>query len=411
MTGRHAGSVLRSTPIRALILAEVVSLTGSQMTWLALPWFVLTTTGSATRTAVVVAAELIGLGLFTLPAGRLLHRLGARRTMLACDGARAPLLALIPALHVLDVLTFPLLLGIVVVLGAASAPYFSAGKVIVPELLGEDEHLITRASALLQSANRATFLLGPVLGGVLISVLSAPAVLLVDAATYLVALCLVAAFVPRTVRATPVDEDAGIAAGIRFLVREPLLRVWTLAISIGDAAWLAFFVTVPVLVVERFDADPRVAGWLIASFGVGALIGNGIAFRFFAGTDGLTLIGTFVLGQALPLWLLVGDFPVLAYSGALALSGIANGLVNPSLHALMTLRIPAALRPTAMSAMALVFVAVQPLGLLLAGPVLDALGPTPVLAGFAAVQTASMGAMAVSSLRARAREQAHVLPA
>jgi len=194
-------------------------------------------------------------------------------------------------------------------------------------------------------------------------------------------------------------------------VREPLLRVWTLAISIGDAAWLAFFVTVPVLVVERFDADPRVAGWLIASFGVGALIGNGIAFRFFAGTDGLTLIGTFVLGQALPLWLLVGDFPVLAYSGALALSGIANGLVNPSLHALMTLRIPAALRPTAMSAMALVFVAVQPLGLLLAGPVLDALGPTPVLAGFAAVQTASMGAMAVSSLRARAREQAHVLPA
>ena len=46
---------------------------------------------------------------------------------------------------------------------------------------------------------------------------------------------------------------------------------------IGDSAWTAFFVAVPVLVVARFGADARVAGWLVASFGIGALIGNGIS--------------------------------------------------------------------------------------------------------------------------------------
>ena len=60
--------------------AEVISTTGTQMTWVALPWFVLTTSGSATRMSFVVAAEVIGMGILTLPGSRLLGGLGARRT-------------------------------------------------------------------------------------------------------------------------------------------------------------------------------------------------------------------------------------------------------------------------------------------------------------------------------------------
>src|SRR6266705_2480720 len=83
----------------ALLAAEVVSTTGSQMTWLALPWFVLVTTGSATKTSFVLAAELGGLALLGLPGGRVLGRLGARRTMIFCDAARAPVMLVIPVLH------------------------------------------------------------------------------------------------------------------------------------------------------------------------------------------------------------------------------------------------------------------------------------------------------------------------
>ena len=67
-------SVLRSRPITALLAAEVLSTTGSQMTWLALPWFVLVTTGSAKQLALVVAAETAGFALFAIPSGSLLAR-------------------------------------------------------------------------------------------------------------------------------------------------------------------------------------------------------------------------------------------------------------------------------------------------------------------------------------------------
>jgi MFS family permease len=272
--------LLRRRPVLALLAAEVVSTTGSQMTWLALPWFVLLTTGSATRMTLVVAAELIGIGLLGLPGGKLLGRIGAWRTMLLCDGLRGPLMLLVPVLHWSGHLSFGALMAVAFGLGALSAPYFAAQRVIVPELLGEDEVQVSRASALFQGATRVTMLLGPVVGGVLISVMSAPAVLVVDAATYFVAVALVGLLVPRP---RPLADEGegrrGIRDGFRFLVREPLLRVWTPIFAVGDAAWNAFFVSVPVLVVTRFDADPRVAGWLLASFGVGAVLGNVVAFR------------------------------------------------------------------------------------------------------------------------------------
>ncbi len=399
-------SLLSRRPVRALLVAEIVSTTGSQMTWLALPWFVLVTSGSATRMSMVVGAEIVGLGLLGLPGGKLLGRLGAWRTMLLCDGARAPLMLLVPLLHWAGQLSFGALLAVAFGLGGLSAPYFAAQRVIVPELLGEDESLVGRASALFQGATRVTMLLGPVIGGVLIAVLSAPAVLLVDAATYAVAVAVVRAFVPRPEPLPPSEEDTSAARGLRFLAREPLLRVWTPVFAIGDAAWTAFFVSVPVLVVARFDADPRVAGWLLASFGVGAVLGNAAAYRYLLDRiQGLTLVATCVMGQALPLWLLTTEMHPAGYSAALAFSGLANGLVNPSIHTLMTLRIPPALRPTAMTAMVMVFALVQPLGVFGAGPVLDAFGPQPVLVAFAAVQTLAMAAIAVTALRARETAQ------
>ncbi len=394
--------MLRDRRISALLVAEVISMTGSQMTWLALPWFVLVTSGSATRMTLVVGAELVGLGLLGLPGGKLLGRLGAWRAMVVCDGVRAPLMLVIPVLHWAGLLSLGALLTLAFALGALSAPYFAAQKMIVPELLGEDESLVGKASALFQGATRLTMLLGPVLGGVLISVLSAPAVLVVDAITYAVAATLVGVFVPRRKPLHATGDELSVRRGVRFLVRERLLRVWTPVFAIGDAAWTAFFVSVPVLVVTRFDADPRVAGWLLASFGAGAVAGNVVAYRLLAGrVRGYSVIAACVLGQALPLWFLTTSLPAGAYAAALAVSGLANGLVNPSIHALMTLRIPPALRPTVMTAMTVVFALVQPIGVFGAGPILDAFGPQPVLVVFAAVQTVAMAAIALTAYRAR----------
>ena len=372
------------------------------MTWLALPWFVLVTTGSATRMSFVVAAELLGLAALGLPGGALLRRIGAWRTMVLCDVARAPLMLVIPVLHWAGADVFAVLLAVAFALGALAAPYFAAQKVIVPELLGEDEAVVSRANALFQGATRMTLLLGPVIGGVLIAAVSAPAVLVVDAATYVVAAALVVTLVPRPAPLPPSEEGRALRRGLRFLVREPLLRIWVPVFALGDAAWTAFFVAVPVLVVTRFDADPRVAGWLLASFGVGAVAGNVISYKVLLGrVQGLSVVAACILGQALPLWVLTGHPPVWAASAALGLSGVANGLVNPSIHALMTLRIPAELRPTVLTVMMMVYGLTQPIAVFAIGPVLDRFGAQPVLVAFAAVQTVAMVAIAVSALAVR----------
>ena len=401
-----APSLLRNGPLRALILAEITSTTGSQMTWLALPWFVLTTSGSATRMSFVVAAEVIGMGLMTLPGSRLLARLGARRTMLVCDGVRAPVIVLVPTLYWAGALSFPLLLAIAFAAGAMTAPYFAAQKVIVPELLGEDEQQITEAQALFQAATRATLLAGPAFAGILIGIVGATSVLLIDAATYLVAVVLVAGFVPHRPPLAQEDEHTNLRAGLRFIKQDRLLRVWWPTFAVGDAAWTAFFVAVPVLVLTRFGHHPGIVGLLIASFGVGALVGNAISFRFLTRRfQGLAVIAACALGQAAPLWLLWLPLPAIALSALIFASGIANGLVNPSLHAITTLRVPPPLRPNVLATAMVGWAVINPLGLFITGPVLDAFGTTPVLIGFAAVQTVTMAIVSLAAARELDRQR------
>ena len=121
-----SSDLFRSRSVVALVAAEVISTTGSQMTWIALPWFVLATSGSATRMSVVVAAELIGVGLLALPGGRLSRQARrapddddvrrrarpAHRSSSRCCTGR-------PACR------SPLLLIVAFLLGALAAPYFA----------------------------------------------------------------------------------------------------------------------------------------------------------------------------------------------------------------------------------------------------------------------------------------------
>jgi MFS family permease len=405
-------ALLRNRALVALLAAEVISTTGAQMTWLALPWFVIVTTHSATQTTYVVAAEVIGLALLGFPGGRVLGRLGARRTMMLCDGARAPLMTVIPVLHWSGGLSLPILIAVAFCLGALAAPSFAAQKVIVPELLGEGEQQVTEANALFQAANRTTLLAGPALAGVLIGLIGATSVLLVDAATYVVSVALVAGFVPRRPPVAQQSEDRSLKAGIRFIARDPLLRVWWPTFWVGDAAWTAFFVAVPVLVLSRFGHEPLIAGALIASFGVGAVIGNAISFRFLTRRfEGLAVIAVCALGQAAPLWLLWLPLSAVALCALILASGVANGLVNPSLHAITTLRVPPALRPNVLTTAMVGWAVVNPLGLFVVGPVLDAYGTAPVLIGFAAVQTATMAVVAVASARELGRRRVELAPA
>jgi predicted MFS family arabinose efflux permease len=394
--------VLRSRPIAALLAAEVLSTTGSQMTWLALPWFVLVTTGSK-QMAFVVAAEAAGYALFGIPSGTLLDRLGPQRTMRLCDAVRAPLMLLVPVLHWSGDLTLPILVVLAFAIGAAGTPYGAAQRVVVAEILDQEETSVERANALLQGATRITMLLGPALAGVLIAAVGAPTVLLIDAASYVVAFVLVTLFVPVTRAVGEAEDRGGLLAGVRYLLGDPLMRGWTTAIVVGDASFSVLFVAIPVLVVTHYGADPRLAGAFIAAWGVGAVAGNIAAYRSDR-IGGLRQAPPLVLVQASALWVLVAPVPAAAIAAAMALSGIANGLINPTLHAFLTLRPPVAVRAKALTATFTASVLGTPIALALAAPAFAAYGSRHVVAVAAAGQLLAMVYAAIITLRYLARE-------
>jgi predicted MFS family arabinose efflux permease len=387
--------------LAALLAAETISTTGSEMTWLALPWFVLVTTGSPARMGFVVAAAVSGAALFGLPSGSLLAKLGARRTMLLADACRAPLVLAVPLLHWAGALSYPLLLGLVFAEGALACPYFAAQRVIVPELLGEDEEVVGRANALLQGATRITLLLGPATAGVLIAWIGAASVLVIDAASFGASFLLVGLLLPRMAPARPDDSARGVLAGLRYFAHDPLLRAWGAMVVIVDASWIVLFTGIPVLVFEEYGRHAVTAGWIIGAFGAGAIAGNVIAYRLLGRFDSPSWASWGLLVESLPLWVLVLHLPAPAVAAALGTAGLVNGLVNPALHSILTLRAPAAVRAKAMTAMLTLSQVGGPLALVAAGPAFGAWGARPVFAAVAAAQTLARAVAGTVGLRIR----------
>ena len=375
----------------ALVAAEVISSLGTLMTVVALPWFVLETTGSPQRMTVVLAAEAAPLALLALVGGRIATRLGARRTMLVCDALWAPATAAIPLLHAAGALSFGLLVALAFVCGIPAGAHFGAQSAIVPELLGEETAGVARVNALFQTASRLTYFAGPAVGGVLLAAAGAPFVMLVDAATFAVSFVLVAVFVrPRPAAAAGGAGEAvpRLGDGLALLRHDAVLRPLTFAQFLSQAAFMAMNAAVPVLAFTEYGRDATLAGVLLGAWGGGAMLGGIVAFRIVDAHDPLRLGALAWALQAAPLWLLAaGPAPAVAVA-ALALSGLGNGIRVPPLFGVMTIRIPAPVRAGTMTVSYSFVFASGFLALLAAGPLLDRVGAAPVFAAvFAAVAT------------------------
>ena len=391
---------MQRRPIAALVAAEVISILGSRMTYLALPWFVLVTTGSVAKMTYVLAAEILPMALLGIPSGMVVERLGARTTMLACDAARFPLLASLPLLHSADLLSFPLLLALVFALGCFMAPYFAAQRVILPELVGEDERTISQANSLIEGGTALAGLAGPALAGVLIPFLSAPNVLYVDAATYVVSFLLLSGFVPRTKRLAGEVASGGVLAGIAFFVRDPLLAPLGATVIVLNFVGSAIGATIPFYAFDAFDSS-RIAGLFYTAGGAGALVGSIAAMMAVKRVAPLRMAGFAMIAATLPLWLLPLDLPAWGVIGALFLMMLFIPFVNGPVIGVITARTPAELRPKVMTALISVSTLAAPLGFLAAGQLLGEWEATRVFGAAAIGMTTTALVFAAIALRHR----------
>ena len=372
-----AATDVEKTAVSALVAAETLSVLGTRMTYLALPWFVLVTTGSPGKMTLVLAAEILPMALLGIPSGVVVQRLGSRTTMLVCDLARAPILVSIPLLHSAGALSFGLLLGIVALLGCFTPPYFASQRSILPELVGEDERHMSQANSSIEGGSALAALVGPALAGVLIPVIGAPNVLYVDAATYLVAFVLVLLFVPRR-KAIASAMEHGVLAGLRFLFQDKLLAPMAATVVVFGFLGAGMSAGLPVYAYYEFDGGARIAGLFYAALGAGAVVGSVLAVIVVKRIAPLRLAALGIIGFTIPLWVLpfLPPWPVVFV--ALFAAMLFVPFVNGPTFAVLTARTPEHLRAKVMTAVISVNTLAAPLGYLLAGQVLERWGVAPL---------------------------------
>jgi MFS family permease len=372
-----AATDVKKTAVSALVAAETISVLGTRMTYLALPWFVLVTTGSPGKMSLVLAAEILPMAVLGIPSGVVVQRLGSRTTMLVSDLARAPILASIPLLHATGVLSFGLLLGIVALLGCFMPPYFASQRTILPELVGEDERRMSQANSSIEGGSALAAMLGPAIAGVLIPFVGAPNVLYVDAATYLVAFLLVLAFVPRR-KPVAAAVQHGVLAGLRFLAHDRLLAPMAAVVVGFGFLGAGMSAGLPVYAYDAFDGSSWIAGLFYSALGAGAVVGSVLAIVAVRRIAPLRLAALAILAFSIPLWVLpfLPPWPIVFV--ALFSAMLFTPLVNGPTLGVLTARTPEDLRPKVMTAVISANTLAAPLGFFVAGQVLERWGVVPL---------------------------------
>ena len=198
-----------------------------------------------------------------------------------------------------------------------------------------------------------------------------------DAATFLCSFALLALFVPTRPPLPQGDDGRGVLAGIRFLLRDRLLRVLGFSALVTNGLGQMLSAGLTVLAYEEFDSS-KVAGAFFAAFGIGAVLGSVVAVKIVARYDPLRLGATAFVALTLPVFALSLDLPVPAVMVALAASSFFGPLVNAPLIGVITVRTPEALRAKVMTSVLTMALLAGPLGLVVAGPLLESWGPRPV---------------------------------
>lgn len=373
----------------ALLAADAVSICGTTMTLLAVPWFVLISTGSPARTGLVAGVEIAGVALSSVLAAPLLDRLGRRRCSVVSDVIAAVAVAAIPLAAATVGLPFWALLSLAAVVGLVRAPGQTARSAMMPTLITLAGTSPERGASAYDGVNRGARMAGAPLAGVLIAALGAANLLYLDAVSFLLSAALVRLFVPLIA-----DESGGrppgyvemLRVGFGYLRRDRLIAAMVIMVfftNLLDVA--AFAVLMPVYANDVLHSSVAL-GLFGAAFGIGALAGTMIY-----GTIGarlprwFTYTATFLIVGAPRYVLMAMEPPLAVLLAALALAGLAAGAINPILSVVEYERIPDRLRPMVFGAITGGVMAGAPLGALLAGFGVEVFGLTATLLGTGAL--------------------------
>lgn len=324
-----------------LLIADAVSMVGSRMSLVALPWFVLAGTGSAAKTGLVAAAEMLPYVVACGLGGPLLDRVGHRRSSIVADLVSA---AAVVAVALFGV-HFAVLVGLVAVAGAMRGCGDTAKRVLFREAVDLSTVDTTRATSLHDGINRLATLLGAPLAGLLIAAFDAPSVLVIDALTFVFGAVMIALFLRASAHVAAEAAEpyfAALRSGFAFLRQERLIAGMLLVFCATNLFDSAFGSVLIPLWANQVIGSPLALGLVSACFAAGAVSGN-VVFTALATRVPrfLTFALGFLVGGA-PRYFVAAfaDVPWPLYAVSF-LAGVGMASVNPIIGAFFFERIPA----------------------------------------------------------------------
>ena len=373
--------VVRRGPLNALFIANLVALVGKQLSLIALPWFVLTTTGSAERTALVgfiIFLPGLAVGIF---GGALIDRLGFRRVAIAANLVSGFGILMIPLVYHTVGLPFWLLLVFVFIGALLEIPALTAGRSMVPELAALADRPLERVNALFESTQNLALLVGTPVAGVLVAWLGATNVLWLDAASSLTGAVVLAVAVPGSIFAAPVAATqsyfADVFTGLRFIRRDELLWPMVIVLALSNAISSSVVGLILPYYAKNTFGSAASLGLVIAAIGAGAFLGATL-YGIFAGRIPRSLIwcGAYLI-VPVEFWVFAVSPPVGLLIAAFLAAGFVMGPINPLMVTIRHERSPTAIRGRVFSTYSAVAGAAAPLGILLAGLSVGQLGFRP----------------------------------
>lgn len=317
-------AVLRQRNFRIFYIGYATSAFGTAMSAIAVAFGVLAVGGDAHDLGVVLAAGVIPQVALMMVGGVTADRLGRRPTMLVADAARFCSQGLFALLLLVGTPHIWLFVVLSAVRGTGEA-FFNPGlRAMAVETTPAG--LLSEANAMLGLAQSAAKVGGPALGGVLVAIMNPGLVIAIDAGTYAVSVCCLAAM--RTSGATA-RPNTSFLHDMREGWREFRSRTWLTATTVQFMAinllvWGPFLVLGPVLAHDRFGGS-RSWGIVMACYGAGAIAGGLLTFGRRPRRPLVTAtIGTF--GYALPCASIALSAPVMVIATAALLAGVGSSV-------------------------------------------------------------------------------------
>jgi predicted MFS family arabinose efflux permease len=362
-------------PLVHLVLANAVSLTGNVIVTVAVPWLVLTTTGSATLAALTVFAGVGGAAVGALLAGGVVDAIGAVRTGSVAELLNSLVVMPLPVLLALEAMELWHVLALAFLGTLVDSAGSTARQSLVAAAADSGGYQRERANALFTSGEHVGYLLGAPLAGLLIALVGVGGAIWVTVAAFAVASLLVGRLRLQVTHAgAPTRSVGGQREAVALIWSDPALRALFLFPTV--AVMLVAPLTPLVLpVLARVDfGDPVVLGLMVAGYGAGGLLGAA-AFGVFGSRVRRRWL--FVSVFALVPATLAGLTVTRSLTPTLALLvtlGSAVGALVPLMATIRQERSPAHLLPRVVGLSTATIPVTGPLGVLAAGLLIDGQG-------------------------------------